>query len=341
MVKTNKEKKIIYEIIASTLNNRIEFFKPVPFSLQDSIQVIQNTRKILCQEEAVLRLTGEFIIVGDIHGSIRSLIHIFTQNGYPPEKNYIFLGDYVDRGAFSCEVIMLLFSLKCLYPENIYLLRGNHECTSLTERYGFKKECIKRAELKFYQEIITAFEKLPLCAIVNDHIFCVHAGISENVNSLDDLLSIEKPGDELEYGGIATDLLWSDPTEETDYYAPSYRGISQIFGKEAAREFMNDCGFKVIIRAHETVDNGFQYAYNYQNDSDIPQVLTVFSAYNYCDYMNLGAYAKISGDDIKTESFQINFKNPNVIFPKLLLKNFAGFTNFNFNLNSTNIGVLI
>ena len=163
-------------------------------SFYDSIDdIFKGAAKVLSTQPSVLTLTGEFTIVGDIHGSISSLLRIFHENNEPPLRRYIFLGDYVDRGMNSIEVLACLSSYLILYPNDFYLLRGNHEFPGITAQYGFKSECIRRKALRLYVSALKLFDQMPICAILNDKIFCVHAGISPRINDRASLYSIEKP----------------------------------------------------------------------------------------------------------------------------------------------------
>ena len=131
-------KNVISFITANSNNKNSE----VPFSILTAIKSIYHAVQIFKTEEAVLAINSkqDVVVVGDIHGSIKSLLSIFKLTGEPSKTKYVFLGDYVDRGNNSCEVIILLYAYKCLYPNNIYLLRGNHEFKELNRSYGFLDE---------------------------------------------------------------------------------------------------------------------------------------------------------------------------------------------------------
>ena len=179
----------------------------VYFDSSSSLQIIDKVSSILKEEPAVLQIDTkskslDFVIVGDIHGSIESLVHIFKEKGYPPNTRYLFLGDYVDRGTRSCEVIILLYALKCIYPNDIYLMRGNHEFKRICDKYGFKNECLKRIKAnciddfgetasQFYKNVIETFSLLPICAILDDSIFCVHGGVTSLVENREELLNLQ------------------------------------------------------------------------------------------------------------------------------------------------------
>lgn len=126
------------------------------------------------------------------------------------KNNYLFLGDYVDRGSESVECITLLMTMKILFPTQVTLLRGNHECSTISRIYGFYEECKRRFSIKLWKEFIECFNFFPVTALVEDKIFCMHGGLSPELNSLNDIEQIKWPI-EIPDEGILCDLLWSDP----------------------------------------------------------------------------------------------------------------------------------
>jgi serine/threonine-protein phosphatase PP1 catalytic subunit len=132
-------------------------------------------------------------ICGDIHGQFPDLIKLFDLVGYPPDSNFLFLGDYIDRGKMGLETICLLFAYKIKFPENFFLLRGNHECASLNKIYGFYDECKRRYSIKLWKTFIDCFNCLPIAAIVGDSIFCVHGGLSPELRSFNQINSLVRP----------------------------------------------------------------------------------------------------------------------------------------------------
>ena len=139
----------IYARFNETKKNNSEII----FNLKKSFKIIEIARSILNKEPAVLKIDSEIITVGDIHGNLESLINIFKTNGDPENTKYLFLGDYIDRGQNSCEVIILLFAYKILYPNNIFLMRGNHEFQDMTDHYGFKEECYRRVKVTLNDKV--------------------------------------------------------------------------------------------------------------------------------------------------------------------------------------------
>lgn len=257
------------------------------FTLSDIEKLISDVKNIFTQEKTTLQLTGTFVVIGDLHGDISTLVSIFSQLGYPPNTQYIFLGDYVDRGLHSTEVILLLFALKVLYPTSIYLLRGNHEFSFINNQMGFSSECSNRFGSEYFDLISSVYPFIPICAILNDDIFCVHGGISQEAKDRNSILSLEKPGEYVE-SGIAADLLWSDPLPDATQFTPSPRGVSFTFGYPQLKEFLSNCGFRRLIRGHEFSPNGFSFPFENH------QCITIFSVADYCQTGSLPGYCVVS-----------------------------------------------
>lgn len=164
--------------------------------LEREIQWLCSTaRKVFMEQPVLLDLDAPIRIMGDIHGQYQDLLRFFERGGFPPEANYLFLGDYVDRGKQSLETICLLFAYKIKYPENFFLLRGNHECASISRIYGFYDECKRRYNIKLWKTFTDTFNCLPIAAIVDEKIFCVHGGLSPQLKCLTQIDCITRPID--------------------------------------------------------------------------------------------------------------------------------------------------
>jgi len=229
-------------------------------------------REVLLSQPALLELSAPVKIVGDVHGQYTDLLRMFEMCGFPPNSNYLFLGDYVDRGKQSLETILLLLCYKLKFPENFFLLRGNHECANVTRVYGFYDECKRRCNIKIWKTFVDTFNCLPIASIVAGKIFCVHGGLSPSLSHMDDIRQISRPTDVPDYG-LLNDLLWSDPADmETDWEA-NERGVSYCFGKKVIMDFLQRHDFDLVCRAHMVVEDGYEFF----NDRIL---VTVFSAPN-------------------------------------------------------------
>ena len=185
--------------------------KNTPIFSEDVLSRIAYTaRWILLSQPMLLELEVPVILCGDIHGQYIDLLHIFDLVGYPSEQNFLFLGDYVDRGKQSIEVITLLLCYKIKYPNGMFLLRGNHESCPQNRIYGFYDECKRRYSVKLWKNYSSCFNCLPIAAIIGDKILCMHGGLSPDLHQLNDINLISRPT-EVHEEGIMSDLLWSDP----------------------------------------------------------------------------------------------------------------------------------
>lgn len=183
----------------------------VPLPTEKEVKSIcWRAGEVFLEQGSVLELEAPINICGDIHGQFHDLLRLFEFGGFPPDANYLFLGDYVDRGKQSLEVIILMLVYKSLYPENFFMLRGSHECAAITRIYGFYDECKRRYNIKIWRAFIDVFNRLPFCATVDDKIFCVHGGLSPEMKSLEAVRDIVRPM-EVPDRGMLTDFLWRTP----------------------------------------------------------------------------------------------------------------------------------
>lgn len=230
-------------------------------------------------------------VCGDTHGQFYDLLNLFEMNGNPSEtNNYLFNGDYVDRGSFSCEVALTLFAWQLALPEGcVNLSRGNHETTNMNKIYGFEGETTAKYTDKSYTMFTEVFNVLPLAQLLNNKVFCVHGGLfSQDGVTLDAIEAISRdrqPPDE----GIMCDCMWSDPQDQQGR-APSKRGVSMAFGPDVTENFLQTNNLELVIRSHEVKDEGYEVHHG-------GKLITIFSAPNYCDQMgNKGAYIHLAPD---------------------------------------------
>ena len=259
-------------------------------------QLCHRSREIFLEQPMLLELAAPINILGDIHGQYDDLIRHFEKCGYPPHANYLFLGDYVDRGKRSLETICLVLAYKIKYPNNFFLLRGNHECASINRIYGFYDECKRRYNIKLWKTFTDCFNCLPIAAMVESTILCMHGGLSPDLHDLDQLRSIERPLDVPDHG-LLCDLLWADPDEDISGWGENDRGVSFTFGGDVVRHFLKKHDLSLIVRAHQVVEDGYQF---FQKR----KLVTLFSAPNYCGEFDNAAALMVVSEDL-TCSFRI------------------------------------
>jgi len=215
-------------------------------------------------------------------------------NAIPRKQNanFIFLGDYVDRGYFSLETLTLLLCLKAKYPERITLVRGNHESRQITQVYGFYEECVQKyGNTSVWKACCQVFDFMTLGAIVDGKVLCVHGGLSPEIRTLDQVRVVAR-AQEIPHEGAFCDLVWSDP-EDVETWAVSPRGAGWLFGDRVSQEFCHVNGLNLIARAHQLVNEGYKYHFKSQD------VVTVWSAPNYCYRCgNMASVCEI-GEDMK------------------------------------------
>ncbi|KAF0729294.1 hypothetical protein Ae201684P_010520 [Aphanomyces euteiches] len=241
-----------------------------------------QSRKAFMSQPMLLEVDAPIKICGDLHGQYYDLLSLFECGGYPPQSNYLFLGDYVDRGKHSIETIALLFAYKIKYPNNFFILRGNHEDSSVNRLYGFHDECRRRYNVRLWKHFIDSFDCLPVAALVEQCILCMHGGLSPELQDLQQIARLPRPMTQPDTGLVA-DLLWSDPEPNMLGWGENDRGISYTFGIDVVNQFMKRHDLDMICRAHQVVEDGYEFFAN-------RQLVTIFSAPNYTgEFNNAGA----------------------------------------------------
>ncbi|KAH9775333.1 serine/threonine-protein phosphatase PP1 isozyme 6 [Citrus sinensis] len=213
--------------------------KQVQLTEAEIRQLCAASKEIFLSQPNLLELEAPIKICGDVHGQFSDLLRLFEYGGYPPEANYLFLGDYVDRDCFNC---------------------------------------------------------LPVAALVDEKILCMHGGLSPDLKNLDQIRNIARPVDVPDQG-LLCDLLWADPDKDIEGWGENDRGVSYTFGADKVVEFLQKHDLDLICRAHQVVEDGYEFFAK-------RQLVTVFSAPNYCgEFDNAGAMMSV--DDTLTCSFQI------------------------------------
>ncbi|KAI8032488.1 Serine/threonine-protein phosphatase PP1 [Camellia lanceoleosa] len=287
---------LLDDIINRLLEVRGKPGKQVQLSESEIKQLCVVSRDIFLQQPNLLELEAPIKICGDIHGQYSDLLRLFEYGGLPPQANYLFLGDYVDRGKQSLETICLLLAYKIKYPENFFLLRGNHECASINRIYGFYDECKRRFNVRLWKIFTDCFNCLPVAALIDEKILCMHGGLSPDLHHLDEIRNLHRPTD-VPDSGLLCDLLWSDPSRDVPGWGMNDRGVSYTFGADKVTEFLQKHDLDLVCRAHQVVEDGYEFFAN-------RQLVTIFSAPNYCgEFDNAGAMMSV--DETLMCSFQI------------------------------------
>lgn len=242
------------------------------------INILDIATNILVEEPIVLNINVPVYIIGDLHGNILDLYRIFQSNGLPPQSNYLFLGDFVDRGVYSTELICLIAIMKVLFPKNIFILRGNHEFMPTKPNSDFTFEIQKLYQNN--QDLLTRFyyffSFMPLAARVGDYL-CLHGGLDPNLKTIEQIEALKRPITfETE---IVEGIVWSDPKMDNEIeFVASPRGNGYLFNNVALNNFLKENNLRGLIRGHSFVD-GVEMQYD-------GKLITVFSASNYSDSQN-------------------------------------------------------
>ncbi|KAJ3434734.1 serine/threonine-protein phosphatase 2b catalytic subunit alpha [Anaeramoeba flamelloides] len=276
------------------------------------LELCYKTQTVLRKEENLLHVQSPIIIVGDLHGQFYDLLNILAACGECEEgvKNYLFLGDYVDRGNFGIEIILYLFTLKVCQPKGCFLLR-DHECRQLTSFFNFKSEVIEKYDEEIYDVIMETFDCLPIAAIVDDQFFCVHGGLSPKLRTLESINQIDRFC-EPPSNGLFSELLWSDPNPEYDdpkntqyaFTPNNLRGCGYHYSYQAVSRFLSSTNLTCLIRAHEAQQDGYMM-YRKLLETNFPSLITIFSSPNYAGLdQNKGAVIQYQNRSVTIKEFK-------------------------------------
>ncbi|XP_026307678.1 serine/threonine-protein phosphatase with EF-hands 1 [Piliocolobus tephrosceles] len=273
------------------------------------LEVLFETKKVLKQMPNFTHVqtspSKELTICGDLHGKLDDLFMIFYKNGLPSESNpYVFNGDFVDRGQYSIEILMILCVSFLVYPNDLHLNRGNHEDFMMNLRYGFTKEILHKYKLhgkKILQILEELYAWLPIGTIVDNEILVIHGGISETTDlnllhrvernkvrsNLSPPFQTSRVTDTGSEHSKIIDILWSDPRGKNGCFPNTGRGGGCYFGPDVTSKILNKYQLKMLIRSHECKPEGYEICHD-------GKVVTIFSASNYYEEgSNRGAYIKL------------------------------------------------
>jgi len=235
----------------------------------------EKIKELLIEESNVQPVSAPVTLCGDIHGQFYDLLELFRIGGEMPDTNYVFMGDFVDRGYNSVETFEILMCYKIKYPSHITLLRGNHESRQITVVYGFLDEIVRKyGNSNPWSYCMEVFDLLPIGAIIDGEVLCLHGGLSPETRTIDQIRTIER-NVEIPHDGPFCDLMWSDP-DNIETWVLSTRGAGWLFGSKVTKEFNHINNLQLIARAHQLAQDGYMYWF----PNDI--LVTVWSAPNYC-----------------------------------------------------------
>ncbi|MFX1426368.1 MAG: metallophosphoesterase, partial [Promethearchaeota archaeon] len=251
----------------------------------NDISIILKTAKNIFEEENILLEISlddsnkEIYVIGDIHGNLSTLLKLIEEvNEKKPEK-VIFLGDIVDRGPKQLECLLFVLALKILEPQKYFLLRGNHETLEMNQYYGFAQEFMSRIKnMEKFNEILEVYNMLPLCALINRTILCLHGGIPQDLEILNKLRNVKTKDLNVIFDSVSQDLvqiMWNDPKTNLRGFTESFRGPGiKFFGEDVFEAFLNKNKLKYVIRAHECFPEGYRWFFH-------NRLLSIFSSANY------------------------------------------------------------
>ncbi|KAF7312966.1 Serine/threonine-protein phosphatase [Mycena kentingensis (nom. inval.)] len=253
--------------------------KLVNLDVAEIMYLCQAAREIMMAQPILLELEAPIKVCGDTHGQYYDLLRLFEYGGFPQKR-----------------IISSSATMWTAGNKNFFLLRGNHESASINRIYGFYDECKRRYSIKIWKTFIDCFNCFPIAAIIDDRIFCMHGGLSPDLQSMDQIRRVMRPTD-VPDTGIVSDLLWSDPDSTIQGWGENDRGVSFTFGPDVVARFLQKHNLDLIVRGHQVVEDGYEFFAR-------RRLVTVFSAPAYGgEFENAGGMMSV--DETLLCSFQI------------------------------------
>ncbi|KAI6659015.1 Serine:threonine protein phosphatase 2A [Oopsacas minuta] len=260
-------------------------------------QLCDKAKEILSKESNVIEVNSPITVCGDLFGHFHDLLEVFKTGGKCPDTNYLFLGNYIDRGTHSVETVSLLIALKIKHPDRVNLLRGNHECRQISKVYGLYDECVKKyGNGNVWNFFMDLFDHFPLTALIEGRILGVHGGLSPSIETLDEIRDLNRVQDVPVEGPIC-DLLWSDPGEH-EGFVKSARGAGHSFGADITAKFHLKNDLKVLTRSHKVDVDGHRWHHG-------KQVVSINSASNF-EHDNYAAIMQLDAQVHKFLKFKLS-----------------------------------
>jgi len=280
-MKSDVKSKVLAQII---------WDEELDISEEEYKELVVKAKEEVEPDNVAIRDWERYVVIGDVHGDLEATeipVEYALKKGLP----MIFLGDYVDRGDKQLETLAFVLSLKLEKGDDVVLLRGNHETISLNRSYGFVTSLLERYSEDLYTEITELYEKMPVSAVIAQDSFFVHGGIPEGVVDIEEIQGLDASDE------AYSEMLWNDPSEDADLFAPNHlRGGHHIFGKEAVDKFLSENELSMIFRAHQCFAKGYNFFFD-------ERLLSIFSVPNYCEN-RLGKFAVVDGDEIELRDIQ-------------------------------------
>ncbi|KAG5464763.1 hypothetical protein LSCM4_00204 [Leishmania orientalis] len=311
-------------------NMMLQFLRGEPLRLEYAMEVVQQAALVLRAEPNALYIDDTVVIVGDIQGQYYDLVKILAACGPLGTAKYLFLGNYIGNGGFNLECLLFLLAAKVVHTQSIFLIRGSNESKFMADVLQLGEECQLKYSSTLLPQILSAFNCLPLVAIVRKKFFCVHSGLSPDVSHVDDIALIHRFR-HIPTRGAMCDMVWSEPDWDTsnqlynnfeessgETYVPRLglfetrplfitnrqRGLSYVFNFACAKRFVSANNLLCIIRGHEVQELGFKLYRPHPNHL-FPCLISLFSAPNYCSsFGNKGAVLVVSKDNICFKQFE-------------------------------------